>query len=493
MIQKFHRAFNVFAERPACCIQDSFYTYSDLQHITGTIQEALKSFDLRTNAIALIFVKDHVEIYASILASWFSGMCYVPLKADHPVKRNQRIIDQIQPDVIITSQELPAPFFSGNIPVLHTNHLVVKKTKISLPETASGDLAYILFTSGSTGTPKGVKITFDNIGAFLENFISIGYQLDEHDRFLQMYDLTFDASVHCFTLPWYVGGCMYTVPSRGMKYLNAYKILEKHEITFAKMPPSTIAYLEPYFNKMTLPRLKYSIFGGEALPKQLIDKWTACVPNALIQNVYGPTEATINCTSYKVGEHLKSHNLVVSIGKTFGDNHALVINEHNNVCKPGERGELCISGTQVTPGYWKEEIKNQEAFLNLPPDKGERYYRTGDLVFFDEQGDMYYCGRLDHQVQIQGFRVELGEIEKHAREFTGLNQVVAVGLEEEKQTSILLFLENFREDINLLRTHLATELPSYMIPSKIINVATFPLTTSGKIDRKKLIEGAATS
>lgn len=489
MIEKLKHIFHTYPDHYAFCIKGQFFTYRELQHMAANIQQKLKELVLRQNAIALIFVEDNIETYASILAVWFSGMCYVPVKAENPAKRNQSIIDQIKPDVIVYSGKRPGTIENVSFPVIQTNRERLHPDGLSLPELIPEDLAYVLFTSGSTGIPKGVKITFKNISTFLDNFASIGYGLNENDRFLQIYDLTFDASVHCFAFPLLYGACVYTVPPQQMKYLGAYKILNKYRITFAKMPPSTIAFLRPYFNQIHLPHLKFSLFGGEALPSVLVDKWRTCVPNAVVQNVYGPTEGTINCTFYSVPSAPKAYNGILSIGRPFGDTKAVIIDDDQKFCPTGEKGELCICGNQVTPGYWNGEGKNRSAFITLQRDgMNYRFYRTGDLAFQDQQGEIFYCGRIDNQVQVQGFRVELGEIEKHARDFAGASQVVAIAKTRNGKTRIWLFVENDDEDTAPLREYLAEELPSYMVPSGIIHVKPFPLTNSGKTDRKKLLE-----
>ncbi|NMB70788.1 MAG: amino acid adenylation domain-containing protein, partial [Bacteroidales bacterium] len=262
-------------------------------------------------------------------------------------------------------------------------------------------------------------------------------------------------------------------------------------LTFAKMPPSTIAFLRPYFPSIRLEKLRYCLFGGEPLDRDLVAEWRQCVPHAMIQNVYGPTEATVNCLQYEVPsdpEKIKHFNGIVAIGKPFGKNRAFVAGKNRNAANPFQKGELCIAGPQVSPGYWKDEEKNREVFFELPSGrKKERWYATGDIVLTDKDGDFLFCGRSDGQVQVQGFRVELGEIEYHTRTYLRA-QAVALAKENYLGTQqIHLFVEKCADPV-ALREFLSRKLPDYMVPSEIISVEHFPLSVSGKIDRKKLYE-----
>jgi amino acid adenylation domain-containing protein len=355
------------------------------------------------------------------------------------------------------------------------------------------DLLYILFTSGSTGVPKGVMLSRSNFDNFLENFIGIGYEFSEEDKFLQIYDLSFDASLHCYVLPLCFGACVYTVPQDEVKYTYALKLMRLHDISFAKMPPSTIAYLRPFFKEIKLEMLRYSLFGGEPLHVDIAMEWLQCIPNAKMQNVYGPTEATINCTYYDCGPAkvpIKSFNGIVSIGKPFGDSRAIIIDEDGELVPDGSRGELCIRGSQVTAGYYKNQEKTNSAFIYFNTAKGSlRFYRTGDLVMRDQDGDLLYIGRVDNQVQIQGFRVEMGEIESNARKFPNSGQLAAIAIPNDVgNMQVYIIIENFKRPVEEMREFLKDKLPSYMWPAKIISVAEFPKTVGGKIDRKALSE-----
>jgi len=292
-----------------------------------------------------------------------------------------------------------------------------------------------------------------------------------------------------YLVPLCKGACVYTVPSGDIKFTSAYSILEDYQITVALMVPSILNFLKKYFEEIRLESLRYSMFCGEALFSDLTQGWAECVPHALIQNVYGPTEATIFCLTYdwKRSEKNKENNGILCIGKPMNGIQAIIVDENLLAVPDGTPGELCLLGNQLTSGYLNNPVKNKDAFFSAIID-GQKciFYRTGDICFKDEAGDFLYSGRLDNQVKIQGFRVELSEIEYHARDFAkNSNAVALISQNATGQSLIHLFVENFKDTNNLI-DHLKNKLPPYMIPSEVRHVQNFPLNVNGKIDRNAL-------
>lgn len=485
--------FRKYPERNAFFIGDHYYSYARFEAEIAGVQQLIGEEVPEAEGYVGLLTYDNLQTYAAIYALWYSGKAYIPLNPANPADRNHGIIGQTKTGFIIN----PGPAEKASIygdkgcRILDTNNLPSVPSGIrSMPVSEEAD-CYVLFTSGSTGTPKGVPISRKNLRSFVDGFIHAGYQFSEDDRFLQIYDLSFDASVHCYTVPLSLGACVYTVPGDKIKYLYAYKLMSEKQLTFVKMPPSTLAYLQPYFGSIRLPELRYCLLGGEAFPMGLAEKWEACVPNARIQNVYGPTEATINSHIYNWSSrngHTKSNNGIVSIGSCFGDNGAIVVDEQLFPLSDNEKGELCLSGSQLTRGYWKDEEKTAAAFFTLESGgTSERFYRTGDLVQRDEAGDFMYIGRLDSQVQIQGYRVELGEIEKHARDhLQGANVAALARSGPQSAPEITLFTEKAPSAGKALMQYLEEQLPVYMLPKRIIDLDIFPKSAGGKIDRKAL-------
>ncbi len=480
-LNKILSALKAHPERQAFCIQDRFYTYTELFAIVAGIQSQINDTCPGEQNIGII-ISDDIETYASILALMFAGKTYIPIHPDYPAERAGQILEQAKIKYLLSKADKT---YAGAKTIV-TDGAASAVSMSSMPQFEfSTTNAYILFTSGSTGVPKGVPITYCNLDSFIDAFHALGYNATEQDRFLQMFELTFDLSVMSYLAPLCYGACVYTIPDSGMKFMSIYSVLEKHNITFALMVPSVLANLRPYFEEIDLQAMRVSLFCGEALYKDVVTEWMKCVPNAQVENVYGPTEATIFCLTYKVSgtANITDYNGIVAIGAPMQGMGSIVVDEHNKPLPDGEKGELCLSGNQLTPGYLDPE-KTKQAFFELD---GTRYYRTGDVSFRNADGDYIYCGRADHQVKIQGFRVELNEIEFHLRAITGSSNVVALAMNSANGlTQIDVVFEGAKTDTDPVIETLKTKVPPYMLPAQIHFVATFPLNTSGKTDRKAL-------
>lgn len=472
-----------FGHRNAFFINKQYFTYQAFGECIASIRVAIRPIaDVNIGLVA----NDDLETYASIWALWLEGKCYVPLHPGQPIERCRDIIAQVGMQHILDSG-METRY--ENIPVIMTKTLSGNQTAAEPEppaECSDEALAYILFTSGSTGKPKGVTISRSNVAHFIHAFRKLGYQLDEHDRCLQMFDLTFDLSVQSYITPLLAGACVFTVPSTKLKYGAIFELIDEQNLTFALMVPSIIHHLHPYMDEINAPTMRYSLFCGEALPLEITQEWSKCIPNARIDNVYGPTEDTIYCTCYtynREGSNKESSG-VLCIGRAMEGTQTIIIDENTRIVPAGEKGELCLSGVQLTPGYWNNPEKNAEMFFMK---NGVRYYRTGDLCSMDEAGDIMYHGRIDFQVKIQGYRIELGEIEHHARTFMNGKNAVAVAFQNTTgNTEIALFLENDGVNPEELNTYLRSKMPAYMMPSKQIAVERFPLNMNGKIDRNQL-------
>ena len=469
------------AQASAFCIADRYYTYQQLLQEVGNARFVLRKRE--EDNIGLV-VNDDLYTYASILALWMEGKSYVPLHPLWPMRRCEDIIEQVGLKTVINSRNDGVSFaltdvlYPENFEPYHHSFF----DSISYDEDK---LAYILFTSGSTGRPKGVAITIGNVAAFEESFFSLGIELTQNDRCLQMFDLTFDMSVGSYVAPLLCGACVYTIAPGSIKWQEVFRLIDDYEITEAQLVPSVIHYLRPYFAEIDAPAMRYVLFAGEGLPAEDVKLWQKCVPNAKIWNVYGPTENTVYSTYYLLPhDNVREVNGIVCIGKDMKHVQTLIIDDNNMPLPQGEMGELCLSGRQLTPGYWRNSEKNNEAFFTL---NGYRWYHTGDICSVDTSGEIMYYGRKDSQVQIQGYRVELSEVEHVARRyFNDMANVVALPVDDGNgNIAIALAIEaEKQQDDDELMNYLRQYLPSYMLPSRISYINPFPLNTSNKIDRK---------
>ncbi len=467
-------------ERNAFYIDEKGFSYGNLRKRIATLLDVISNMKGETVAI---ITNDHLDTYAAIWACWICGKNYVPLNPNSPADLNNRIKSQVALAGIIDSAE--------------TSHWsdATEQNADAMLEQASlfvqddNQVAYILFTSGSTGVPKGVPITFGNVAAFVDAFYRMGYTVSEQDRVLQMFELTFDLSVMSYLIPQLNGACVYTIPQGRIKFSYIFELLDEHQLTIALMVPSMLNFLRPYFDEIDCPSLRYSLFCGEALHLDILEEWATRVPNARIDNVYGPTENTIFCTyyTYKRGGENPHHNGILTIGTSMVNSVCTVMNEDDKPAAIDEIGELCLSGGQLTPGYLNNAELNQTAFFEYH-DGGQttRYYRSGDLCRLSPDGNLMYAGRKDTQVKIQGFRVELSEVEFQAKKALSekTNTVAFTQQNSQGIHEIFLVVECETLDENALKAALKNSLPAYMLPKSIFTLSEFPLNVNGKIDRR---------
>lgn len=462
-----------------CSIGGVDYSWKQLQDF---VAHHIDIFQLQSNIRLGVVIRNDFETYAAILTCWMSGKGYVPLQPNYPIQRLSDIIESSQIEQVYDSH-------GGNFG--ETFHLVsIKKQLVEshlngpLALVNDSDDAYVLFTSGTTGKPKGVPISWRNLQSFLDGFFEMGYVLDSSDRFLQMFELTFDLSVMSFTVPALLGGSFHTLDQSLIKPLALYDTLESQNISFALMVPSAVEMLAPYADDIELPHLKVTQFCGEAFRINQLAVWKSCVPHCQIDNVYGPTEATIYCSRYtahhpKIDTKLLHQNGVVCIGEPM-KTVQFIINEDQ---------ELCLGGLQTTRGYLNATTEQASKFFESG--EGIWFYKSGDIGV--KEGSFFYChGRMDDQVKIQGYRIELSELE-----FAGSQVFVnctckAVAISQENGSELHLFVQDSANDylnasVENQRRALNELLPDYMAVKEIHIRQEFPLNDNGKIDKKNLI------
>lgn len=466
----FANSCRLYPKNSALHISGRDFSYEELLEKTECVFSQLSSRAVPD--LVGIYTTESIWSYASLLAVSLSGACYVPLNPKWPEQRLRSVIKECGLSLVLTEQALPFIEAAQQL-ILDTQHSGRGKTRLLVEQP----LAYLLFTSGTTGLPKGVPVTKANAGAFFKH-CKKQYGFRETDRFLQPYELSFDVSVFSIFAAWNAGAAVVAVPEAGVKYLSLAATLSTQGITVSSMVPTVLLYLEKYLSELSFPGLRYSFFSGDKLFQHLAAKWQLAAPNAQIHNCYGPTETTIVCTGYhwqaQTSEREAYHN-IVPLGKPFENMDYLLLD------KEGERaGELCFSGDQVIPSYLNRA--HEDSFFQHG---GKRYYRTGDLASVNAAGNLVFHGRKDAQVKINGYRVELAEVELAIGKC--LDSTVVVQAEEEQGlVSLVAFIETDRIDEAALKKDLLAWLPAYMVPVRYMAVPVFPRSINDKIDSSRL-------
>jgi len=272
-----------------------------------------------------------------------------------------------------------------------------EKHSTDLKLVHSKNPVYILFTSGSTGLPKGVPISTDNLLAFVNNVDAMHLGITPQSKFLQVFDLTFDLSVFSYLVPLLKGSSVILLAKSSIKYTHAIQLIEDENITHILTVPSFINYLRKYFGEISLPCVQHWLFCGEALKSDLVYAWQPCIPNATIHNVYGPTEATIFCSSFtcKPGS-IKEMNGIICIGKPFAGTILELSDENGIPAVSNKSGELYIAGSQLTSGYVNNAEKKKIAFSKL---NGNLYYHSGDICLKDADRNFFFQAVMIHRLK----------------------------------------------------------------------------------------------
>ena len=437
--------------------------------------------------------------YVGVLASVLSGCPYVPINMKTPLDRQLSIASIADCRLLISddyskrrSEELIQRLGPGvkelNTPSTHSS-VPVRRTRDVAPVISGSATAYIMFTSGTTGAPKGVAVRRENLSSYLAAISEIA-PIELGTRCTQNFDLSFDLSVHDIFQTWASGGCLYIMSNE--ETLDPVGFAKKHALQAWFSVPSVINMAQRLKRIVpgALPDLRLSLFCGEALSTSAVECWAEVAPNSRILNLYGPTEATIAITAkeYTRESNPKERGATVPLGEAFPNSAAVVVNEDR---QPALLGELWLGGAQISDGYINNEEEQRRKFIDckLPGHSYDRWYRTGDIIRINSNNDLVFQGRLDDQAKIQGYRVELLEIEEALRQVSGTSEVAAVlwpitntGAAEGLVGFVCSAARTEREIIADCRAH----LPTYAVPRKVIFVDALPLNANGKVDRKAL-------
>ncbi len=454
-----------------------------------------------------ILASRSIDACVAMLGACWAGATYVPIGLKQPVDRILAVLAQCDlsamvtddegarllgehlrqqlPPLLIHAGQRPLSFDGDDTELIHLEDLPAETPDQPAPMQAS-DTAYIIFTSGTTGVPKGVMISAGAARHYI-GLISERLSLQAGDRSLDTCELSFDFSVHNIFSTWHAGAALHILPATLV--MNAVKYVRQAELTVWNSVPSLAGMLRQIkaLTPGSLATLRLTVFGGEQLPASTVTAWQSAAPNSQVINLYGPTEATVFCLGQSIDTPLPltPGRDIIAIGTPLPGSEAGIIDGNGQFLADGEQGELVIAGVQLAEGYLGAPELTSRRFPIL---EGKRWYRTGDLAMRDDQGGYHCLGRIDNQVKVLGYRVELEEIDSHLRTISGVDLVgsVAWPMAGDMARGIVSFVNAPSIDAERLIDALKTRIPPYMLPSRVIALNDMPLNASGKVDRRAL-------
>lgn len=486
-----------FPQKLAVCDEEGQHLFCEFRKKALAVARELISTVAATKRPVVIYLRKSAKVLISFAATAYSGNFYSPIDVDMPESRVRKIIEVLQPEVVITSRELQSRFsgfgFSGtyiiyeDIEPEETDFDIVKVVQNKIVDT---DLLYVLFTSGSTGTPKGVSITHRSVIDYID-WVTDTFDITERDSFGNQAPFYFDNSILDIYCMMKTGASLYIIPQELFAQpVPLLEYLKENRINSIFWVPSAliiISKLKALRNVNLAGILERVLFCGEVMPNKQLNIWRSYLPDCVYANLYGPTEITDACTYYIVDREF-SDDESLPIGIPMKNTDILILDENDKlITEPERTGELCVRGTSLAVGYYNNPEKTREAFVQNPLQSAyeEKIYRTGDLVKYNERHELIYLSRKDFQIKHMGHRIELGEIETAVSSLDGISMCCC--LYDEKRSKIVLFLE---EEIpkDVLDIKLKELIPEYMLPKRVIYLEKLPLNANGKVDRVKLKE-----
>lgn len=490
------------SDRIALKCDGNLMTYKELDNISECIGAFLvRELGDDRNPIIIYGNKENLMM-AVMMAALKSGRAYIPIDISYPRERVEAIISEVNPKILVD-------FSEGNnfesIRVLKEKELAeiqqeYKDTKVEKSNWVKEDEnAYILFTSGSTGKPKGVQISSNNLDNFVE-WIAEYLNLDEEEEvFMNQAAYSFDLSVTSIYPGLCYGKTLHGYSKETLSSLkNMFDDMRESGINIWVSTPSFagMCVVEESFNSEMLPNLKAMIFVGEVLPKPLCEELLNRFPRTRIVNGYGPTEATVAVSANDMSREVLEEEGSLPIGYPMKTSVVKIVDEEGNAVSDGEKGEIIIVGPSVSKGYFNNKEMTEKAFF-YDEYNGDtwRAYRTGDLGYY-VNGNLYYCGRKDFQIKLNGYRIEIEDIENNLVKVSNVKNAAVVPINKDGKIAYLTAFVELKEDNGLsglkngiaIKKELGELIPSYMIPRNVKIVQRFPTNINGKIDRKKLLE-----
>ena len=469
--------------------------YAELDRWARALGRQLRESGARPNQLVAIVMEKGWEQIVAVLGVLYSGAAYLPIDAATPGDRLAELLADAETSLAVTQRRLeaqipwPVTIQRFSIEVDDPPDSTADLDVINDP----GDIAYVIYTSGSTGMPKGVAMDHAGVNTTLQDLIS-RFALSPQDRVLALTPLTFDLSVFDVFAVLTAGGSLVVPEESALRDpARVAAWMESEQVNLWNSVPTLMGLLLDYLYEQNAPapgRLRLVMLSGDWIPVPMPDRVRANYPQADLYSLGGATEAAIWSILYEIGKVEPDWNSI-PYGTAMQNQQMHVLNEIHEPNPVGVPGELYISGAGLAKGYWRDPQKTAAAFT-LHPQSGERLYRTGDLARYRPEGWIELLGRVDFQVKVRGFRVDLGEIQIVLESHPAVQQAIARAFgdrfEEKRLIAYVIPDAGATVDEVELRRFATQRMPAYMLPHRIVLQEAFPLTTSGKIDRAALQE-----